>query len=421
MVVGAVAHLAGPEGPGGPGAHRPCAEAEAPRPDPLARLALAACVLLAGVLACCSRPSRSAQPAGMAARPVPVLAAAVTTRAIPIELSTFGTVQPFSSIAVKTQVTGILEKVHFQKGQTVKKGQLLFNIDPRPFQAVLDQAKANQEKDEVVLAKYRLDLKRQIELFKGGACTQDEVDQAQATADAQAAAVRADKAVADKARIDLDNCTITCPIDGMAGNLLVTEGNLVKLNDVTLVTVNQIRPIEVFFNVTQSDMNTVRQYMTKETLKVQAALPDEPGLPESGELFFVNNTVDPNSGTIRLGARFPNDDERLWPGQYVLVNLRLATLNNAIVVPSKAVFAGRDGKYVFVINPDKTAQTRPLTVGVQVGDLTVVKKGLEPGEIVVTDGQVRLTDGAKVEVQPDKAPIASSGPDTQPSAAEAKP
>lgn len=178
MVVGPVAYWARSDGPGGPGAHRLCAEAEAPRPGPRARLALAACVLLAGGLACCSRQSQSTPPAGMAGRPVPVLAAAVTTRAIPVELSTFGTVQPFSSIAVKTRVTGILEKVHFKKGQTVKKGRLLFNIDPRPFQAVLDQVKADQEKDEVVLAKYRLDLKRQIELLKSGACTQDEVDQA---------------------------------------------------------------------------------------------------------------------------------------------------------------------------------------------------------------------------------------------------
>jgi multidrug efflux system membrane fusion protein len=298
---------------------------------------------------------------------------------------------------------------------------VLFNIDPLPFQAVLDQAKANHEKDEVLLAQYQLDLKRQTELLKGGASTQDELDQAKTAAAAQAAAIRADKAMIEKARIDLDNCTITCPIDGKAGDLLVTEGNLVKLNDVTLVTINQVKPIEVFFNVAQSDMNTVRQCMAKEALKIQAALPDEPGLPEAGDLFFVDNTVDINSGTIRLGARFPNDNERLWPGQYVLVNLRLGTLDNAIVVPSKAISAGREGKYVFVINPDNTAQTRAVTAGVQVGNVTVVEKGLQPGEMVVTDGQVKLTDGAKVEVQPDKAPIVATRPATQSAVVEAKP
>jgi len=391
------------------------------RPSLPVGLALISCSLLAGTLASCSRKGPSGPPAGSAAKPVPVLAAGVTTQPIPVQISTFGTVQPFSSVAVKTQITGILKKVHFQKGQALKKGRELFNIDPLPFQAVLDQAKANHERDEVLLAKYQLDMKRQTELLKSGASTQDELDQAQTTVDAQAAVIRADKAIIDKARIDLDNCTITCPIDGIAGDLLVTEGNLVKLNDVTLVTINQIRPIEVFFNVAQSDMNAVRQRMAKDTLKVQVSLPSEPGLPEEGDLFFVDNTVDSGSGTIRLGARFPNDDERLWPGQYVLVNLRLATLDNAIVVPSKAVSTGRDGKFVFVIKPDNTAWIRAVTAGVQAGDVTVVEKGLRPGETVVTDGQVRLTDGARVEVRRDGVPVAATVPATRGAVVEAGP
>jgi multidrug efflux system membrane fusion protein len=416
----------------------------------------------------CSKSQGAPPPGGPGAiKTVPVKSATVTHQAVPIQLSTFGTVNTFSSIAIKTQVSGILTEVHFEKGELLHKGQLLFKIDPQPFQAVLDQARANkardeankikdeagklkdeagQLKDEVLLVNYKRTADREVELLKRGTATKDEVDQAQTIADAQEAAIKADQAaikgdqsainadqaavnadqaMIEKAQLDLDNCTITCPIEGRAGDLLVTQGNFVKLNDVTLVTINQIKPIEVFFNIPQKDMNTVRQYMGKGTLKVQVALPGEPGRPEMGELFFVDNLVDSNSGTIRLGARFDNQDDHLWPGQYVLVTLKLATQENAVVVLSKAVSSGRDGKYVFIIKPDNTVQTVPVTAGVQFKDVTVIEKGLSGGETVVTDGQLRLVDGAKVEIQKDEPTTASqpatdaSGPQTMP--AEAKP
>jgi multidrug efflux system membrane fusion protein len=300
---------------------------------------------------------------------------------------------------------------------------------------------AGQLKDEVLLVNYKRTADREVQLYKRQTATKDEVDQAQTAVDAQEAAIKGDQsaiqgdqaaikgdqAMIEKAQIDLDNCTITCPIDGRAGDLLVTQGNFVKLNDVTLVTINQIKPIEVFFNIPQKDMNAVRQYMAKGTLKVQAVLDGEPNRPEMGELFFVDNLVDSNSGTIRLGAKFDNQDDRLWPGQYVLVTLKLTTRENAVVVLSKAVSSGRDSKYVFIIKPDMTVQTCPVTVGVQFGDVTVIEKGLTGGETVATDGQLRLVDGAKVEIQKDDAPTTrasqpatdASTPQTMP--AEAKP
>jgi multidrug efflux system membrane fusion protein len=187
----------------------------------------------------------------------------------------------------------------------------------------------------------------------------------------------------------------------------------------TLITVNQIKPIEVFFNVPQADMNLVRRRMAEEKLQVRVALPDEPNLPETGELFFVDNAVDGNTGTIRLGARFTNDDERLWPGQYVLVELRLTTIRDAVVVDSKAISAGREGKYVFVVKADKTVQFRPVRAGVQVGGLTRIEKGLEPGETVVTDGQLRLIDGATVLIQSEKPSASTTPAATEPTSAAA--
>ena len=433
-------------------------------------LSLSLCLLSAATAWSCSK-SQGAPPSGGApgaAKPMPVRAGTVTHQAVPVQLSTFGTVNTFSSIAIKTQVSGILTEVHFEKGELLHKDQLLFKIDPQPFQAVLAQAKANKVKDEAgklkdeagklkdeagklkdqaMLAYNRLTVQRESELFKRGTATKDEVDQVQAAADAQEAAVKGDQAaiqadqatiqadqaaiqgdqaMIEKAQLDLDNCTITCPIDGRAGDLLVTQGNFVKMNDITLVTINQIKPIEVFFSIPQKDMNTVREYMAKGTLKVRAALPGEPNRPEMGDLFFVDNLMDSSSGTIRLGAKFDNQDDHLWPGQYVLVTLKLTTRENAVVVLSKAVSSGRDSKFVFIIKPDNTVQTCPVAAGVQFGDVTVIEKGLSGGETVVTDGQLRLVDGTKVEIQKDEPTTRASQPATDASTpqtmpAEAKP
>lgn len=394
----------------------------APKHTTSVTLGLLACMLTAATLASCAKDGPAA-PSAQSKPTVPVTVASVTTQPISVQISTFGTAQAYSSVAIKTQVTGIMTEARFEKGQALKKGQLLFKIEERPFQAALDQANANLRRDKVLLAKYQLDLKRAIEMRKNNAATQDEVDQAQAAASAQEATIRADQAMIEKAQIDVDNCTIASPIDGKAGDLLVAVGNLVKLNDITLVTINQVKPIEVFFNVPQSDMSSVRQYMGKLTgkvkLKVQVTLPNEPGFSDEGELFFIDNALDSGSGTIRLGARFQNENERLWPGQYVMVKLVLAT-RDEIVVPSKAVSAGRDGKYVFVVNPDKSAHTRVVTTGLQSGDMTIIEKGLRPGETVVTDGQSRLVDGAKVQIKSDNAPTSSSAPATRPAEPEAK-
>lgn len=369
------------------------------------------CVIsLSALVACNKGKAAPGGPPKGPTGPVPVKIAQAMSQQVPVQINTFGTVGSFSSIAVKTQVAGILTKVHFDRGQDLRKGQVLYNIDPRPFQAVLAQARAVKAKNEVLLANLQRNLRHVQQLRKDGAATADEVDQASTLVDAQVAAIAADQAAIDKAQIDLDNCTITCPIDGKAGELLVTEGNFVKANDVTLVIINQIKPIQLFFSIPQADLPTVKQYMGAGTLTVEAFPPDKPQEVEKGDLFFVDNAIDSTAGTIRLGARFANVGERLWPGQYMLVTLRLA-IREAVLAPSRAVSAGRDGKYVFVIGPDKTAKTRLVTTGPIVGDLVVIEKGLAAGEMVVTDGQLRLKDGDKTQGPGDKP---ASAPESAP-------
>lgn len=350
---------------------------------------------------------------------VPVSAAVVVAKPVAMEIATFGTVQACASVAVKAQVSGALEAVHFVKGQNLKKGDPLFTIDARPFKAALDQAQANLNRDKIQLANARKEAQRESSLLAKGVAAQGDFDKSQADADALDAATAADTAAVQTAKLQLDRCNICSPIDGRAGNTLVDAGNLVQADSgsATLVTINQVQPIDVFFSIPQKLLPAVRKYMPQK-LKARAWLPNEGDQVEIGELDFIDNTIDKSTGTVLLGATFANEDERLWPGQYVNVVLTLTVQNDSLVIPARAVQTGRDGKFVFVIKQDKTVEQRPVTIDRLVGQDAVVQSGLAVGESIVTDGQSRLADKSKIRIvdkdaasaPADRSASAPSGP-----------
>lgn len=357
---------------------------------------------------------------------VPVLAAAVSKKDVPLELQVIGNAEAFSTVSVRAQITGPLLKVHFTEGDFVKKNDLLFTIDPRPFEASLREAEANLLKSEAQLAQARATLKRDQaqatyaksqadryrELMRQGIFAKDQTEQVEASADAALEIVRADdasiksaeasivagRATVDNMRIQLGYTTIRSPLDGRTGNLSVKEGNLVTANSMELISINQVQPIYVTFSVPESNLNDIRGYMDAGKLEVNAA-PQDGGKPEKGVLKFVDNAVDQATGTIKLKGVFGNADRQLWPGQFIRVTLRLATQKEALVAPSQAVQEGQDGQFVYVIKLDQTVEVRPVKTGSRLGQETVIASGLEPGETVVTEGQLRLAPNMKVRIR----------------------
>ncbi|OPY13867.1 MAG: Multidrug resistance protein MdtA precursor [Syntrophus sp. PtaB.Bin001] len=332
-------------------------------------------------------------------REIPVTVAAAVLKDVPIEIKTFGNVKAHSSVSVKAEIDGVLTKIHFRKGQNISKGDLLFSIDSRSYKAALDQAKANLVRDRALEENALVNASRSKELYKRGLISRSDNDKAQADAASLSAVSQADQAAIANARLQVERCSIRSPIDGRAGDLLVSEGALIKANDVTMVTINQIHPIEVFFSIPQTDLATVRNRMARETLKVRAGLPKGNTPPEEGDLFFVDNTIEKGTGTVQLAGIFSNDRELLWPGQYVSVALTIAVRKNALVVPSVAVQTGQEGKFVFVAKSDNTVEVRPVEVHASAGSETVIEKGLQAGERVVTDGQLGLAPGSKIKIK----------------------
>ena len=295
--------------------------------------------LLLGLLASvgCSSNATVSQPAGGGARGVPVVVASAAQKSVPVEVRAIGNVEAYSTVSVKAQVEGTIEKAHFTEGQEVKKGDRLFTIDALPFQATLQQLQANLARDQANLENARAQSERSAKLFEAGIVSQDQYDTYRTSADALRAAVQADKAAIEKAKIDLDYCTISAPMEGRTGSLLVNPGNVTKSNDTVLVIINQISPIYVSFSVPEQSLAEIRRRMTSEGLRVLATIPQDDRPAAEGSLSFVDNMVDKNTGTIRLKATFSNPDHRLWPGQFVNTSLRLSTQANAVVVPSQAV------------------------------------------------------------------------------------
>lgn len=362
----------------------------------------------------------------MALPPVPVRVAAAAEETVPIQVRAIGNVEPYSSVEVKAQVGGQLLSVRFAEGAAVEKGALLFEIDARPFREALRQAEANLKKDEAQLrvaeanlARDRAQLKnaeadreRFERLSKEGISTRMQEDQIRTAAEVAAQSVRAgeaaiesiraalesDRAAVEQAKLNLDYCEIRAPISGRAGNLLLHPGNLVKPNDdKPLVVINQIAPIFVIFGVPERYLPSISQHHSRRKLTVEASPGKESADTVRGTLAVIDNTVDTNTGTIRLKAGFENSDGRLWPGQFVNVVLTIDT-QTATVIPSEAVQAGQQGSFVYIVKSDQTVEPRPVLAGQTFESKVVVEKGVEPGETVVTDGQSRLFPGAKITV-----------------------
>jgi len=399
-------------------------------------------------------------PKGQPAPPaVPVGATTAELKTVPVQVSAVGNVQAYTTVGVKSQVAGQIMRVHFTEGQEVKRGDLLFTIDPRPFEAALQQAEANVGKDTAQLRQMEAALaQRQAEITQALAnlerdqaqmenarvqetryrdlvdremVAREQYDQyrtnlaalsatvqadraavenarasvraAEAQMENAKAAIKADQALVDAAKLQLAYTTIRAPMEGRTGNLLVQAGNVVKSNeDNPLVVIAQVHPIYASFSVPEQYLAAIKTYRAAGSLKVEAIPGDGAQKAAVGALTFMNNTVDPTTGTIQLKATFPNGDNALWPGQSVDVVLTLTT-ENAVVVPSQAVQAGQAGPFVFVVKPDLTVESRPIKAGRRLARDVVVEQGLKPGERIVTDGQLRLTPGVRVEVKPPRS------------------
>ncbi len=346
-------------------------------------------------------PAQESQGSGAISRPqataaVPVTVAKVERTTIPVELHAIGTGQAFKTVSVESQVAAIVKEVHYQQGQFIRQGDLLVTLDKSPFLAALAQSNAALARDQAQAKLNQAQLQRYDELYKQGIVSKEQYDQYLATSSAAQATVNVDEAAIQTDKIQLSYCSIYAPISGVTGAQLVYPGAAVKANDVpVLVVINQVSPIYVNFSVPQQYLESVKRLMARSRLPAQAT-PTGDSTPEHGILAFVNNTVDPSTGTIALRASFPNTDQRLWPGQFANVLLRLGQQQNVLVVPSQAVQAGQQGDYVFVTKPDMTVDVRQVTVGQTVNNETEILRGLSLGETVVTDGQVRLNPGTKV-------------------------
>jgi membrane fusion protein, multidrug efflux system len=338
-----------------------------------------------------------APPATAPTDAVPVRVATVAQRDVPIELRSIGTVSALSTVALQAQVDGQLTELRFAEGQPVHRGDLLFVIDPRPFEAALRAAEGQVAKDRANAGQTAAEAARFQRLLAQGVVSRDEWERVRAGADATAAAVQASSAAVETARLRLQYTRIHAPMDGRIGAILVHPGNLVKANETTLAVLNQIRPAVVEFSVPQSELVGVRRQMAVQRLLVEARVTGARE-PITGWLSFVDNAVDVTTGTIRLRAQFPNADEILWPGQFVDVVLRVGTQVDAVVAPVRAVQPGQGGRFVYVVKPDATVELRPVEVGPTVADDVVVTRGLTAGETVVTEGQLRLAPGTRVDV-----------------------
>jgi multidrug efflux system membrane fusion protein len=332
-------------------------------------------------------------------RTVPVAAATVAQQDVPLQILTIGNVETINAVSIKALVGGEVTGVFFKEGQDVKQGDLLFKIDPRPYDAALKQAEATLARDLAQAKNAAEQAKRYEILVQKDYVSKDQYDQLRANADALAAAVDADKANVENSRLQLAYCTIRSPINGRVGSVLINKGSVVKANDLVMLTINQMAPIYVTLSVPEQSLSDIKKYMASGKLKVDAVIPGDEQHPARGVLTFINNAVDMTTGTIQLKGTFENSDRRLWPGQFVNVVLTLTTQRNAVVMPSAALQAGQQGQYVFVIKPDLTVESRPVVITRTFTDLAVVDKGVTPGENVVTDGQLQLIPGTKVEIK----------------------
>jgi multidrug efflux system membrane fusion protein len=376
------------------------------RPITVIVLFAAASSLITG----CSRSREKAPPARGKGMPVPVTIAVAAQKDVPIQLLAIGAAHAYASVSVKPRVDGQLGQVGFKQGDEVRKGDLIFQIEPRAFEVALKQAEAVLARDVASLQNAEADMRRTDELANTKAVSASAVDVNRAKVASLRATVEADKAAVEIATVQLSYCSIRSPINGRVGLLLVDAGNVIKNNESILAIINQTRPIYTDFAVPQQSLKDVRDAMAAHKVRVEVTLPQDTNHLAIGELEVVDNQVDSTTGTFLLRAVFPNEEELLWPGQFVNVTLTLGQLTNATVVPSPAIQSSQSGEFVFVVKSDATVEKRLVTLGPVRGSEAVIQTGVKPGETVVTDGQLRLVPGASVNTRsPETAPVAPEG------------
>lgn len=354
--------------------------------------------------ACSGKAAEQAPPAGGRGGPggpgpVPVTVGTVTQQTVPLDIQVIGTVEPLQTVQVHAQITGALTSVNFTEGDDVTRGQALFTLDKRPLDAALAQAEANLARDTAQAANARAQAARYQDLATRGIATREQTDTSAASATALGATVEADRAAIENAKVQLQYATIVAPISGRTGALMVHSGSLVRANDAApLVVINQVSPISVGFGIPEAQLSDLKRYMGQGSVTVSATLPGEP-TGENGRVAFVDNLVDRTTGTIRVKGTFANATRHLWPGQFVNVTVTLTTIPNAVTIPSIAIQQGPQGQFVYVVKQDKTAEVRPISVERARGDASIIKSGVQPGETIVTDGQLRLTPGSRVSIK----------------------
>ncbi len=367
-----------------------------------------------------------------------VSTAAVEKRNVPVELRVIGSVEAYSTIRVRAQVTGQLVKMYIQEGQEVKTGDPLFLIDPRPYDetirqteaslarntALLRQAEANLKRDQAQARYAQEQADRYLKLYREGVFSKQQADQyvseaevraeavraSQAAIESAQASIKADTAAIANARLQRSYCEVHSPVDARAGDILIKEGNLVRINDAEVLILRQIHPILATFSIPENRLAEVKRYMAGGKLAVEAVPSGDSGPPEIGTLSFVDNIVDVTTGTIRLKGTFANARSRMWPGQFVNVTLRLTSLQDAAVVPVRAVQMSQEGEFIYVVDEKQVAQMRPVTTGLHIGEDVVIQKGVQPGETVVTEGQLRLAPGMRIRTLADSGPSPAGEP-----------
>ena len=349
-------------------------------------------------LPACS-PSKEKKGKSKTMPPALVVTATARQQDVPIELKTFGTIEASESVTIKPMVSGELTTVGFREGQDVQKGDLLFKIDPRPYQAALSKAQASLNRNQVIMNNARKDYERYAPLAKDGIVSQEQAEGYRTRAETAAADLAADQAAVENGQTQLSYCTITAPISGRLGALTVDQGNVVKANDSSLVTINKLSPIRATFTIPEKSLSQVKERLAAGEMTVEVKVPGAEGITEKGLVSFFDNTVDQATGTIRLKGQFANEKKLLWPGQFVTLSLTLEVQPQVVVIPSQAIQTGQNGQFVFVVTADSLAEVRAVTPGPAYGDITVIDKGLQAGEQVVIDGQMRVIPGSKVEIK----------------------
>ena len=344
--------------------------------------------------------------------PVPVTVERAKIKDMPLQINTFGKVEAYSQVPVKTMVSGQIHRFLTRPGEHVKKGDVLLEIDKRPFEAVLQQCQATLSKDKILLEDFIRQAEMKERLLASSAMDTNSTKSMRAQAESQRAQVSSSEAALKNAQLNLEYCTIKAPMDGRTGDILVYEGTVVKANDVNVIELVQLKPIYVVFAPPQLNLPVIQHFFKQGKLNVHAQVPVAGGAEADGELTFIDSVVNPTSGTVKLKATFPNEDIQFWPGQFVNVTLTLTVEKNCVVVPSQAVSKGQNGSYVFIVKPDNTAEYHTVKAGRSLNDETIILEGLNGNEKIVTDGQVRLYPGARV-YEPDKnAPAAPAKKET---------